>query len=403
MSVNTHDFPFGAFPETTLSGDYLTVSFILETDTSYYKINNQATVIKPNIHVSNGYIHEIDIALQPITYTSYEWLQKKSGHSIFKDAVDLTDLQELIDFNIKDEKQRQAVTLLIEPDSIYNNNEIYSISDLANLISPDDNDYTNLQNPLNNYIRYHILTGSMFLNDMVDVNTNYSTLSEIPLNINGEGMDVMINKGKQVFDTLAVEGDTTIIDYITFLYDESNVLTQSGAIHFIDRIMTQQTPSRANIYFGFYEEPLFWKYRQKPGTYIIEDPNSLQYINWSEADLLFVNNGSETSNLPKDYLQIEGDFLISYEIPKIVQGKYDVFIGADAFNVKNAVVEVFIDGKKISGLVDLSKGGTSNYPFSKIKVGSVDFDRYSKHIVEIRPLIPGRFLWDYVTFEIPKK
>jgi uncharacterized surface protein with fasciclin (FAS1) repeats len=404
MAVHTQDFPFGAFPETTLSDDYLTVSFIIEPDTSYYKINNQAAVIVPNIHVSNGYIHQIDIALKPITYTSYEWLGKKSGYSIFKNAVDITGLQELIDFNIKEDEERQPVTLLIEPDRIYQKYGVNSVSDLANMVSPDDNDYTNLTNPFNNFVRYHILTGSMFLNDFEDANTNYTTLSEIPLNIDGTGMDIVINKGKEVFDTIVTEGDTTLIDYITFLYDESNVLTQSGAIHFIDHIMTQQPPSRANKYYAFWEETLLNKYRKKPGTYLIEDHDALHYIEWSGADLFFVKLGDlHSSAWGNDYLEIDGDFMLSYNVPKIIQGKYDVFIAANAFNVKNAVIEVYIDGKKVSGLIDLSKGGTTSSPFKKIKVGTVDFIKYSSHLVEIRPLIPGRFQWDYVSFEIPKK
>ncbi|HSM47127.1 MAG TPA: fasciclin domain-containing protein, partial [Draconibacterium sp.] len=49
--IKTSEFPFGAFAETNLTDDYLTVSFIIEPDTAYYKINNQAAVIKPNIEV----------------------------------------------------------------------------------------------------------------------------------------------------------------------------------------------------------------------------------------------------------------------------------------------------------------------------------------------------------------
>ena len=53
MGIKSDDFPFGALPEYTLSGDILTVSFIIEPDTSYYKINNQAPVSKLNIEVTN--------------------------------------------------------------------------------------------------------------------------------------------------------------------------------------------------------------------------------------------------------------------------------------------------------------------------------------------------------------
>ena len=34
MEIHTKDFPFGAFPKPTLSDDYLTVSFVIEEDTS---------------------------------------------------------------------------------------------------------------------------------------------------------------------------------------------------------------------------------------------------------------------------------------------------------------------------------------------------------------------------------
>ncbi len=79
MSINSNDFPFGALPAQTLSDDYLTVSFVIETDTSYYKINNQAAVIRPNIELSNGIIHLIGTMLTPITYTTYDWLSQNAG------------------------------------------------------------------------------------------------------------------------------------------------------------------------------------------------------------------------------------------------------------------------------------------------------------------------------------
>jgi hypothetical protein len=100
-----------------------------------------------------------------------------------------------------------------------------------------------------------------------------------------------------------------------------------------------------------------------------------------------------------DYLFLDGDFVISYIIPKIVQGKYKVFLGADAYNVANALVEVYIDGKNIGRLFDLSTGGSSAYPFTRIELGIINFARYERHTVEIRSLIPGRFCWDYVRFE----
>lgn len=400
MKVHTQDFPFGAFPEPTLSDDYLTVSFIIEPDTAYYKINNQASVTYPNIEVSNGYIHLVETALKPITFTSYGWLQQNSGMSILREAMEKTGVSSLIDFNVKENESMTAVTLLAEPDHIYKKYGVNNFNDLANLISPGNTNYTDVTNPLYNYCTYHVLTGGRYINDFEGLATNYTTLSEIPVNINGNGNDLLINKGKQIFETIVSGGDTTIIDYILFLYDDSNVTTQSGAIHQIDRIMKQVKPSRAITSFEFWEEPLINEYRRTPGTYLIEDKNSLYYIDWSGADLSFVERGDEqTSAWGNDYLQIDGDFVISYQIPRIVQGKYTVYLGADAFSTLNAVVEVFIDGKNISGLVDLSRGGNANSPFQRIELGTIDFKKYETHVVEVKPLIPGRFLWDYIRFE----
>ena len=400
MGVHTNDFPFGAFSEPTLSGDFLTVSFVIETDTSYYKINNQAAVIYPNIEVSNGYVHLIQTALKPVTFTTYQWLEQNSGTSIFKEAVDLTGLKSLIDINLKDDENLQPVTMLVEPDAIYNKYGVNSVSDLVNMISPNNDDYTNVKNPLYNFVAYHVLSGNLFIDDFEGVSTNYSTFSEIPLSINGNGIDLAINKGKQVYDTIIYQTDTTFIDYIGFLYDESNVITNSGAVHIIDRILTQQPPSRSILTFEFWEEPYITKLRREPGTYLIDNEDALWSIDWSGADLFFVELGDQQSSAwGNDYFEIIGDFTISYKVPKIIQGKYKVFLGAEAFNTQNALVEVFIDGKKVSGLIDLSKGGSSNNPFQRIELGTIDFKKYSTHSVEIRPLIPGRFLWDYIRFE----
>jgi uncharacterized surface protein with fasciclin (FAS1) repeats len=407
-SVRSNEFPFGAFSEPTLSGDFLTVSFIIETDTSYYKINNQASVNKPNIETSNGYVHHLETALVPVTFTSYQWLANNPEFSIFKQAVDRTGLQPRIDFNLKEDETRQAVTVLAEPDSVYRKSGIHSIDDLISVISPGSSDFTNSSNNLYNYVAYHFLTGSYFLDDFVDENTNYNTLSEIPLNINGRGLDIKINPGKELFEIIVHQpGDTTFIDYVGLLYDESNVITQSGAIHFIDRVMKQQPPSRTNLTYQFYEESIIWNfYQEGEGSFLIEDPEALTRIEYSGSDLsyeIIKEDGEDITNAwNNDYLIMDGDFTISYTTPQIVAGRYTVLLGAEAFNQDNALVEVFIDGKKIGGLVDLTTLGTEGSPFQQIRLGNIDFKSYANHKVEIRSLIPGRFLWDYIRFEIPR-
>jgi hypothetical protein len=298
--------------------------------------------------------------------------------------------------------------VLAEPDSVYRKSGIHSIDDLVTAVSPGSSDFTNSSNRLYNYVAYHFLTGSYFLDDFVDENTNYNTLSEIPLNINGRDLEIEINPGKEMFDTIVHQpGDTTFIDYVGVLYDESNVITQSGAIHFLNRMMKQQPPSRTNLTYQFYEESIIWNfYQEGEGSFLIEDPDALTRIEYTGSDLsyeIMKEDGEDITNAwNNDYLILEGDFTISYTTPQIVAGRYTVFLGAEAFNQDNALVEVFIDGKKIGGLVDLTTLGTEGSPFQQIRLGNIDFKSYENHKVEIRPLIPGRFFWDYIRFEIPQ-
>jgi uncharacterized surface protein with fasciclin (FAS1) repeats len=401
MSIITDDFPFGALPEFTLSGDQLTVSFVIEPDTSYYKINNQAPVIYQDIELNNGYIDLVSAVLKPVTYTTYDWISENPEFSIFKEAIDAAGLQETFDHSFRDvEAAGQKFTLFLEPDSVFKRRDINSFQELADYLSPGNSDYTSPSNPVNSFLRYHLLTGSRFLYDFVDVVTNYTTYSEVPMFINGEGLDIAINKGMQNFDTLVSGIDTTIIDFVGFYYDESNILTQSGVIHFINQVLEPKKPIRATQTYQFYEEWTFYEYRLKAGTYIVEDSASMNAIHYKGADLYFVLTGDNSSSAwGGDYIFLNGDFTISYQIPKLVQGSYTVVLGAEAFNSQNAVIELSIDGKTVGGLIDLSTGGSAAYPFARFELGTIDFVKYEEHTIAIKSLIPGRFSWDYIRLE----
>lgn len=396
MGTSSYEFPFGAFSEPTLSGDFLNVNFILAKDTTYYKINNQAPVTKTNIEASNGYIHAIGTMLKPITQNSYGWLKKNPNYSILTAAIEATGMKTIIDVDMKLEDQPlKPFTLLVEPDAVYKKRNINSFQDLANAISPGRTDYTNIANPLNLFVAYHFLTEAKFLDDLQGRSTNYNTFADIPLTINGLGLDILINRGKEEF---VDNGDTT--NYVGIDYDASNEVTQSGAVHFIDQILKPQIPSRSIVTFEFYEELELNAYRQKGGSYLIENEDLFDFVTWSGAELFYVKSNDDAERAwSKDYMQIDGDFTISYQIPKIIQGKYDVYLQADAYSSQNALVELFIDGIKLGGLIDLTKGGSSNNPYSSIKVGSIDFKKYASHTIEIRSLIPGRLKWDYIRFE----
>ena len=399
LAIKSDNFPFGALPEFTLSGDILTVSFVIEPDTSYYKINNQAPVTELNIEMSNGFIHIISSALEPVTSTTYEWMENHEGYSLFKEAVDATGLKEMFDLNARLEDADDPFTLLMEHDSVFNSRGIFSFQQLAAWISPDDDNYGEPSNPLYGFVSYHMIEQSYFLDDFADYSSNYATRSEIPVHVNGLGLDILVNPGKEVFDTIISGVDTTIINYIGFDYDNSNVLTQSGAIHFIDQVLRQVAPNTATQSYEFWDEPLFNEFRQTPGDYLVEDTASLYHFTWWGADLTFVETGdAEHPAWGGDYIFMDGDFIIQYEVPKIVKGIYTVEMRVENVAGTNALVETYIDGKKVGGLFDLSTGGNPSYPFAWIELGTINFVKYESHIFEVRTLIPGTFSWDVLRF-----
>lgn len=401
-AIHSNEFPFGAFPDHTLSDDLLTVSFIIGADSSYYKINNQADVINPNNEVSNGFIHVIGSVLEPIAFTSYEWLARQPDYSIFLDAVDATGIRSLIDLDLKEPEQESLppVTVLVEPNEVLNAAGIYNLDDLINRISPDNDNYTDPSNPLYNFVGYHVLNNNYYIDDFQDESSNYTTNSEVPILINGLGNDIAINKGKQILDTIINGQDTTFIDYVGFLYDQSNVITKSGSIHFIDRLLELQDPSRTRVTLQFREEPVINSLRDNNGTFRLDDyREDMLRLDWTADELFYVKEGSESNASNDDYILAEGDFSIRYTIPQIVQGKYDLILRADAFYRNNALVEVYVDGKKIGSTVDLTKGASASRPITGKTVGTIIFNNYREHVIEIKSLIPGRFTWDYIRFD----
>jgi len=402
MGIITNDFPFGALPELNLSGQYLTIGFVVEKDTSYYKVNNVAPISLGNIETSNGYIHVITKALTPITFTTSQWLAQNPDFSIFNEAVKATGFDTVLNFSIYEEDSKALpVTLLVEPDSVYKRNNIFSVNDLAKKLGAIETDYKNPYNPVNIFVGYHILQGNSFLADFEGKSTNYISYADAPVLIDGKGVDLAINKGKTNYDTLVSGTDTTFVNYITFYYDYSNLLTQSGAIHIIDQVMTRQSATPARQYFQFFEEPLFSQYRQEIGTFIVDDPKKLSAFSWTGGNdqLIFVKTESEDEQAwGKDYIGMYGDFTITYKLPRIVQGTYDVAMRVHAYSSSNALVEVFLDGVKIGGLIDLTTGGNNSNPYYDKKLGSVTFLRYEPHTFTVKTLIPGVFIWDYVDF-----
>jgi hypothetical protein len=242
----------------------------------------------------------------------------------------------------------------------------------------------------------------MFLNFFEGVNSNYNTYGDLPVNIDGTGLDLKLNPGAGIFDTIISSSDTSFINYIKIEYDLSNVATKNGAIHFIENILELFRPGSRQVLLEFLEEPLIYQARQTPGNYRfdLEDREDFEVISWEGVEQIeYVNSATSLEGVwNRDYLEMEGEFSITYLTPQILPGNYIFQIKANDEYFNNAVIQVILDGERIGGNIDLSSNQSASSSFTRFTVGNVIFDNYENHSVTIQTLVPGRLTWDGIIF-----
>lgn len=410
--VFSNDFPLGALPDTCLTGDYLTIAYIEGVDSTYYKVNNYAEVEREDLIMTNGIIHVIDRVLEPITFSGFDWLRENEDYSIIADLFELTGLKDTLAaflINENGELEKNGYSLLVEADSIFEKSDITSVQDLVDLYSDGNPDYKDQNNGLWQFAAYHIMAEAVFLADLkLDENGNpkpfnYNTYASLPVQIIS-GLKITLNNGVEVFDSIP-RGDTwEYIDYLEIKVNESNIQTQNGPIHVIDRVMELFRPGRTQRTFEFYEEPVIQSIRNDPREYVYKskDLEKFTILSWEGVDEFRWTKSSSSQERAsnRDYIEVDGDFSVSYDIPQILPGRYGLQIRANSAYNDNATIQVFLDGKQIGGNVNLTTGGASgNNPYRLINLGIVELGEYKVHNITVKSLIPGLFIWDYIRFE----
>ena len=400
-SFISNEFPYGALPDSTATGDYLTIGIEVQGDSSLYTVNNSAPVIVIDIEATNGYIQVIDEVLEPISFNSYEWLNNTDGYSILSSAFDLSGLKDTMDiYKISSTGQliKNGYTVFAEHDSIFQRNGIFSIEDLIDRVHTPGYELNDPEGGLYQFAAYHMLEGRYFL-DAFQGASNYNSYAVYPVAINA-GLEIRINAGVDSFRFEISGADTTLINYIGVYFQESNVNTKNGPVHFITEMMELYQPGRSQRTFQFLEDPKILEASRNVGSYEFVDHDLLELIRWEGPESLIYVKGSSSDNnaYSRDYIDLTGSFDFEYDMPKIMPGRYTVEIRTDAYGNENATIQVRIDGKRMGGNINLTSGGSSANPFSNFTLGIIEFTRYEGHLLEVNSLIPGVMLLDMIRF-----
>jgi uncharacterized surface protein with fasciclin (FAS1) repeats len=227
--VHTDEFPDGALNDRTLSGNRLIIGFYTDGNNQLIKVNNVAPIIKSNLEMTNGYVHVISEVLHQVEISGYDWLQQQDDYSILAQAMELSGIRGKLKWN--------KYTLLAEHDSVFHRIGINKIEDLINRLSTPGVPISSSSNAFYLFTAYHILSGEFYLNDFYWGENKYPTLANKLITVN-VGQEIRINPGVDIFGiSISNSGDTTVTDYILPVWNVSNILTQTGPVHSISKVL----------------------------------------------------------------------------------------------------------------------------------------------------------------------
>lgn len=398
-AVLSDEFPNGVMPTRTLSDDFLTVIFSYENSEVSYLINNQASLLVRDIELSNGIIHTIDQMLEPVIYTAYEWVEinKDNGYSIFFELLNKTGLEDTLNYFEYDEvgvkKIYSEYTLFAETDELYQANGINSFAELANSISPDNDDYHLEDNALNKYARYHVLANSFFLDEFKASSTTqtsqvYETYGDYPISVDF-GLDLRINVG------------TPTYGYILFDIDGSNKLTKTGAMHQLNQMLHPFLPGKQEVTLQFYNDKSIAAASEYEGAVRIPE-DELTAIEIEGVD--YVTYRKETADVSgvsnRDYVYVNGNYKFTYHTPRILAGKYKIKLVIHSGPTASDFLFYF-NGKKTGGIFRIIRessrwltGGNE-----RIVLGEVNITGYESQEMKFSAVAPGELKIDRIIFE----
>ena len=215
------DFSNDILPDTTATGDRLTVTF---DATGEYYVNDTAKITHFEIEATNATLYVINSVLVPITEYLGDRVAATSEWSIFNTLIKST-------LNPAVLNGRTAYTLFVVPDEVFRAKGINNIDDLADMLAGPDATADEKDEALTRYAGYHLIRNSYSTNDLSTTSArvietfagaSYLEFQEIDavayINYNSESAT-----GTQI--------------------TEGNINCKNGMIHVVNTLLTEQMPT----------------------------------------------------------------------------------------------------------------------------------------------------------------
>lgn len=435
-------FREGKLADSTSTGDYLSCQILLDVaGESELLMNRSSRLIKSNIEVVNGMVHELDRVMDPVLYNLYDFLGREGKYLILKEAFEQTGTDTLLkETKVEGIPVKSRRTLFVTSDSIFGKDlGIHSFKDLSDRIAGGNTDYKNVDNPLNQYLRYRILEGDYTTKELAEI---YEWKS---MPADGGAQAVVDKKKGFVLPTLAenklilVKAEPGGVNYVIndyarplkFMPERYNIQVRNGFVHEVDGLMEIYEPDnvlnifeptslvhfqQVSIYRSKDSDKAFVNLQQKdylPKLTWTSTPrdkkDAASYVVWTKgsnhfgegsgfrflyADCLHLNLGPvgevtvKTTPIPKGVYKIK----IYYRVTKAVGGIFQPYLDPD---------EGHGDGK-LGGEISAYDAEWDRQWMITMSERMV-FNETRAHTFRLKVTKPGELFWDLLVFEPVKE
>jgi uncharacterized surface protein with fasciclin (FAS1) repeats len=372
--IPSGDIGLGALRDTNAAGDYMATEFV----GSDILINKRSKIVDRDIICANGYVHQIDKVIDPITKNIFEMIKENPSYSLFAQGLEKTGLKDTltqVSFLYGRKQARIRYTVLAVPDTIFNRYGIHTIDDLVNYFTDSPDSVTYLENGFYRYMEYHCIAGTYFLSALetklypilsYDNNVSFTVDNDYKINL-------IKKTGK----------------YTGFIVESSNSNAKNGALHTVNNLLPVIEPDPVVYTFDTCDQfelkqmDCYGKYYGK----FYDGQNTFANVKW-EGDFLqyYYKNHDAPVEVNYDGWQMFGFGWIEITTPKIMKGSYKI----SAYLWGKPDYEVYIDGVKTASI----KNSDPDRP----PWGEVTWSKTEVHKFKVVATSWGTIFWDVIVF-----
>ena len=391
-------FEEGSLPETTMSDNYITISFRSDDLGSalVIYINKTTPIVEKDIEVHNGVIHVVGGVIEPSKDFLLDVAKENGAFTIFAEALEATGLNKKTEL-IYDESyvspypdgevmrgdwkffvpavKRYGFTLFAEPDAVMNANGISSLAELTAYAesiygTEAKGSYTDPENALYKFVAYHLLDRQMNTNEFL---------------YNGPcTMTAFMDKRTEYYETMytyrlmEIKAGNRINEqsngkYVGIDTERSGISAVNGYLHGVTDMLVYDEDVMVNdvlnkrIRFDFYNVPpeltnnnIRWQLTSVPegySGYVIPNDFCPEHLSFSDETEITMWASDGWTNFEADELKLNGWYDFTLRMLPVPPGSYEIRIGY-AQVWWRGIAQLFVDNE-IQGIPrDLRIAGT---------------------------------------------